>query len=73
MSTSGREEESLALRCPSKASPRRGWKEPVRPNEGILDPVAGLWELVAVLPALLELCSADEMLGSKSASDGIPD
>lgn len=42
VSVKGREDESLAFLCPSRASPRRGWVEPVRPNEGILEPVAGL-------------------------------
>ncbi len=42
VSVRGREEESLALRWPRRASPSRGWDEPVRPNDGILDPAEGL-------------------------------
>lgn len=54
VSVEGREEESLAFRWPRSASPRRGCVEFVRPNEGILEPIAG---------------REAETFGSKSASD----
>lgn len=60
-----RKEESLAFLCPSSASPRRGgcgWLVPLRPKDGILDPVDGLEDWL--------LCLAVVRLGSKSASDG---
>lgn len=50
----GRDEESLTFLWPRSASPSRGCVEPVRPNEGMREPVAGL-EAGALEPILLTL------------------
>lgn len=75
-SVEGRDEESLALRWPRRASPSRGCEAAERPNEGILEPVEGR-ESDAVdegmAPVMLVELEEAERLGSKSTSDGAPD
>ena len=71
-----RDEESLTLRWPRRASPSRGCEDAVRPREGILEAVEGLGS--DVLPAsepMLEVVEPVEAarLGSKSTSNDAPD
>lgn len=67
VSVRGRDDESLALRWPRRASPSRSCEDAVRPKEGILEPVEGLESdaLELGVPAM------GGALGSRSASDGV--